>query len=198
MKFAYGFGLVVVAAMMFVASASATTGTDSSGGSPLEVGNVIHGTNVGNFALDGTINISCNKSTVSGTVSNAGSGSSTVTATLGTFTLEECGNNTLTVENKGILEYHTYGASADGNATVTSTGLAITELTHNILGTVHCTYKTNNSHFGTLTGSPKTGGTPLIHIDVLLDFVSTDFGCSSEAEGTGAYSVSTPDYLSID
>jgi len=202
MKYAKMLGLLAVAAaalMAFAATASATTGTDSAGGSPVEVGDTIHATNVGEAVLDGTVNIKCKKSTVIGTVGSAGSATTTLSGNISTLTFEECGANTVTVLNKGSLEAHTFGATADGNGTLTSTGAEVTVLTHNILGTVHCEYVTSETDVGKLDGSNNTGGKATLTVDsVPIPRRSTDFGCGSTSEWTAEYTVATPAYLAID
>ena len=204
MKYAKMLGLLAVAAaalMAFAATASATTGTDSAGGSPVEVGDTIHATNVGEAVLDGTVNIKCKKSTVIGTVGSAGSATTTLSGNISTLTFEECGANTVTVLNKGNLEAHTdpEGQPANGNGTLTSTGAEVTVLTHNILGTVHCEYVTSETDVGTLDGSNNTGKTATLTVDsVPIPRRSTDFGCGSTSEWTAEYTVVTPDYLAID
>jgi len=202
MRFATILGLLAIAAaavMAFAATASATTGTDSAGGSAVEVIDPIHATNVGNTVLDGTPSVTCKKSTMRGTVSNSGSDGSTLAAILSILTLEECGNNTVTVEKLGYVEAHTEGAVPNGNGTLTSTNVEVTVLTHNILGTVHCIYDTNATDLGRLDGSNNTGGTATITVDSApLPRTGTDFGCGSTSELTAEYTVSTPDYLAID
>ena len=200
MRHAKMLGLLTVAAaalMAFAATASATTGTDSAGGSLVEVGDTIHATNVGNTVLDGTINVTCKKSTVKDKTD--GNHEATLEGTVETLTFEECGANTVTVVNKGTLAIHTFGASADGNGTLTSSGAEVTVQTHNILGTVHCIYVTSATDVGKLDGSNSTGGTATITVDsVPIPRKSTDFGCGSTSEWTAEYTVSTPDYLAID
>jgi len=229
MKYAKMLGLLAVAAMAlmaFASSASATTGTKhiinankETETVPVAVGDTIHATNVGEAILDGTVNIKCKKSTVSGTVSNAGSATETLSGNISTLTFEECGANTVTVLNKGSLSVHTHWKvvidkpgtgeeqktepeccePADGNGTLTSTGAEVTVLTHNILGTVHCEYVTNETDVGTVDGSNNTGKTATLTVDSTpIPRRSTDFGCGSTSEWTAEYTVSTPDYLAID
>lgn len=197
-------GLLTVAAvalMAYVAPASATTGTDSSGGSKVEVGDSFLAFNTGNVTLGagGHPSITCKKSTVGGTVGNAGSGSTTMGGNVSTLTFEECGSNTITVVNKGILEVHTDSASADGNGVFTSSGAEITMLSHNILGTVHCIYLTSETYLGTLDGSRNTGGKATLTVGSgPMPNKVTDFACSDTAEWAAEYTFSTPAYLDID
>jgi len=195
--------VAATALMAFAATASATTGTDSAGGSPVEAGDTFHATNVGEAVFDGTISIKCKRSTVIGTVGNAGSATVTLSVSISTLTFEECGANTVTVIAKGSLEVHTDGPSADGYGVPTSSGAEVTILTHNILGTVHCIYVTENSYFGTIDGSNHTGGNATDTVDgARLFFKTTDIGCNPKGETeprlTAEYTVSTPSYLAID
>jgi hypothetical protein len=205
MKYAKMLGLLAIAAaalMAFAGSASATTGTDSAAGSPVEAGDTIHSTNVGEAILDGTVNIKCKKSTVSGTVGSAGSATTTLSGNISTLTFEECGANTVTVVSKGSLEVHTHENDPTGtssNGTLTSSGAEVTVLTHNILGTVHCIYVTNETDVGTVDGSKTTKGNATLTVDsVPIPRKTTDFGCGSTSEWTAEYTVTTPAYLDID
>jgi len=205
MKYAKMLGLLAVAAaalMAFAGSASATTLTITNPPgtkvvAPAHTPIVAHA--VGETILDGTVNIKCKKSLVEGETENEGSSSTTVKGPLSKLTFEECGANTVTVVNKGSLEIHTDSATADGNGTLTSTGAEVTVLTHNILGTVHCIYITNETDVGTLDGSTKTGGTATLTVDsVPIPRASTDFGCGSTSEWTAHYTITSPDWLDVD
>jgi uncharacterized protein with beta-barrel porin domain len=231
MRYAKIFGLLAIAAaalMAFAGVASATTGTDSAGGSPVEVNDVIHSELVGEAVLDGTINVKCKKSTVNGKVTNAGSATETLKGEIfpkseaepnGGLTFEECGANTVSVAKPGTLEIHTHWKvvidkpgtkeeqktepecceAVSGRGTLTSSGAEVTILTHNILGTVHCIYVTNETDVGTLDGSKNTGGKATLTVDsVPIPRAATDFGCGSTSEWTAEYTVITPAYLDID
>ena len=207
MKYRKMLGLLAVAVaglMAFAATASATIGTKSDQGAAVPVNETIHATNVGNAVIDGVVNISCTISTVGGKVTAAGGASETLKVVLETLTFEGCGADTVNVAAKGGLEFHTdpEGQPANGNGTITSNNAEITTMTHNILGTVHCLYKTNATDIGTIDGSrnrPANEKTATLTIDsVPIPRVSTDFGCGSSSEWTGHYTVTTPDYLDID
>jgi len=216
MKYAKMLGLLVVAAaalMAFAGSASATELTDGTN-TKLPVGTVIHANNTTNTVLDGTVNITCKKSTIQGSVTNAGGSTTTVEGSISTLTFEECGNNTVTVSKGGTLIAHTHQHQAsDGTwtetegttyASLTSTGAEVTVLTHNILGTVHCIYKTNATPIGTVHNSDHQDATGLattavVTVDSLpIPQTPTDFGCGSNAEWTATYSIDSPDHLDID
>jgi len=203
MRYAKQLGLIAIAivgSMVFAATASAATkGTDSAGGSTVEVLDTIHASSSADTELDGTINVTCKKSTIGGVVTNSGSGITITTVAVETLTLEECGSNTVAVVRKGTLDVETDGAQSDGNGEFRSYNAEITVLTHNILGTVHCIYVTNGTDIGKLDGSNNTGGTATLTVDsVPIPRTSTDFGCGSTSELTAEYTVSTPDYLAID
>jgi len=191
-------GVAAIAAMAFSATASATTLTNNNG-ETIGAGLVGETANVGELALDGTVNIKCKKSFLKGELTNAGGSESTVKGPISTLTAEECGPNTVTIVSGGSLEVHTDKASANGDGILTSTGLNATVLTHNILGTVHCIYETSGTTFGTLDGSKNTGGKATLTIDsAAIPRLSTDFGCGSTSEMTGEYQVNSPSYLDVD
>ena len=206
MKFTKMFGFLgvawMVASMVFVSAAPASTLTNPKGtvyGGASAIGAI---SNFEGVALDGTIKVTCLKSWIEGSVSNAGgkdfNGETTTAAIqLNTLTIEECGSSTVTVVNKGSLEVHGLG---NGNGTLTSTNAEFTVLTHNVLGTVHCIYWTNATDFGTLTGSANTEAfTATIDIgSVPIPRKSTDFGCGSTSELTATYKVETPMTLYVD
>lgn len=187
--------VLAVAWLMAVAEGTQATPLTSPAGTHLEAGTEIHATNVGNVALDGTINLSCKKSTVKAKTNASGeSGPGIVPVT--SLALEECGSNTATVLKPGTLELH---ATEGGNGTITSTGAEITVLTHNILGTVHCIYYTEGTDLGTFTGSKTTGATATWGIDAMpILRKETDYGCGSTSELTAHYTFTSPDYLDVD
>jgi hypothetical protein len=217
MKYAKILGLLAIATaalMAFAGSASATTLTDTNG-NQIGLNAIVHAENVGNTVLDGTVNITCKKSTVEGKITNAGSATETVSGPIEALTFEECGNNTVTVVNKGTLEIHTDSTTIvhengthttlttgdTGDGTLTSSGARITVLTHNILGTVHCIYITGNTRVGTLHGSEGDLGvheTPTLTVNSApIPREGTDFGCGSTSDWTAHYTVTTPDYIWI-
>jgi len=175
-------------------SASATPLT-SPPGIYREDGSTLDASNEGNIVLDGTVNLSCTKSTVeveaSGTEAPEG-----VSGPVTEMTFEGCGKNTVVALKPGTLAIDMTGS---GNGSMTSSGAEITALTHNILGTVHCIYYTENTELGTFTDSRNTGSTATWKIDsVPLPRKETDFGCGSTSELTGSYAFTSPDYLAVD
>ncbi len=111
--------------------------------------------------------VKCAASTVAGEVTNAGGATETVKGSISTLTFTSC-NGTVTVVQKGTLEVHTEGASANGNGTLTSNGA---EVTVELAG-LHCIYSTSNTDIGKVAGThtghdiltaasaaiPRTGG----------------------------------------
>jgi len=189
--------IAVAALMVSAGSASATTGTDSAEGSPVETGDPFHAVSEGSTTLDGTVNITCKSSTVQGDIESPGSPTTTLQAKLTIFTFEECGNTTITIVNTGTMEIHTDTPEVDdGNGILTSTGVEVTVLTHNVLGTVHCLYVTEETSVGTLTGS-STGTATLDIGSSGIQRLATDFGCGNSSVWTGSYAVTAPDYLYI-
>jgi len=192
-----GLSLITAAAMLALAS-SAWGGTTltSPAGTELEAGTKLHASAEGLVALQGSLTVACSKSTIEGEVTNAGGLNATVKASVSSFTLEECGTNTVTVLKPGSLEIHGTG---EGNGTLTSTGAEITILTHGTVGTIHCIYITNGTSIGTLTGSKSTGGTARLDIaGATIPQESTDAGCGSHSELAGSYKFTSPDYLDVD
>jgi hypothetical protein len=200
MKYARMLGLLIAAVaslMAFASSAAATTATDSAGGSPVEVGDTISMSSVGNSVIDGTVNITCKKSSGEGKVENAGSSSITFKFHWSFFSFSECGSNTVTVVSGGTVTVHF--RIFPPRAKFTWGGSKITVLTHNILGTVHCIYVTEETEAGELDGSNETGGNATLTIDSApIPRESTDFGCGSTSEWTAEYTITTPSYLAID
>lgn len=207
MKYAKILGLLAVAAaalMAFVGSASATTLTEGTEKTKVKNGTIIEGKSVGNTVLDGSVNITCEHSTVKGEVTQEGSETTTVKGGISSLTFEKCGTTTITVINGGTLEVHTKNKTADNTGTVTSSGAHVTIQTHSFfLGTTHCIYATNNTHIGELTGSDHgpapTHTTATLHItSAPIPQTVTDGLCGNDAEWTGTYEITKPDHLYVD
>lgn len=166
------FGLVVVTAVSLMALATSASATilTSPEGSQIPSGSTFQAVNTGTVSLTPPFGaIECKSLTLKGSISNAGSSTTTVGATVSTLTFGEC-NATVTVLKTGSLEIHTFEGSADGNGTVTGSGQ---EITVEFIGT-HCIFATNNTDLGkydkptasepqhnllTLTGKlPRIGG----------------------------------------
>jgi len=203
MKYVKILGLLAVAAaalMAFAGSASAATLT-----SPENVTYTgeIHATSEGHAKLENPVaKIECH-STVKGTVEKHGTGvtvggaiSELLWGTEGSLN-GKCTNSWhVTTVTAGSLEVH---YKAPGEGTLTSTGATV-DTTR--LG-VTCTYRTNETHIGTLTDSSKTvpaGGTATLHVSASIPLHSESSGLcgSGNAKWEGSYSVLTPMSLWID
>ena len=195
MRYIKMLGLAAVAAaalMAFVGAgtASATELYDTSG--TLGVGTTIHADlEEGTEAIleAGFGNINCDASTVHGTISVAGSSTTTTSGpiTKGGLTFGNCTGDTVTVLKEGSLEIHHIAGTTDG--TLTSSGAEVTVVNHDTGGT-HCIYKTDNTDIGRLTSGKSTTAT--LHADAKLIRVPTSFLCASEATRKASYVVTTP------
>ena len=200
MKYVKMLGLVAVAAMALMAlagAASATTLT-SPAGTVLPAGTVIDASAEPGTSLTlkaGFANITCTESTVKGKTTNAGGPTETVKGNIETLTFSNCGSSIVTVLKLGTLEIHTDTAKEDGNGTLTATGQEVTVAQSGVT----CTYATNNTDLGTLTGSKNLGGkTATFDIAAELTKSAGGFLCASPAKWEGSYTVTTPDYLDVD
>lgn len=191
-------GLAVAAMMVGVGSASATELT-SPVGTKLGVG---AGVKVeGTTQLDGSVYLNC-KTTMEGTISNAGGEGASVKVNLSKLTYFECHETAwanevkVTVLAPGNLELH---AAGNGNGTLASTGARIT-MAWKLFGfPLHCIYVTNSTNIGTLTGSSTTKGTATLESSSLyFPQEPTSAECNDDSELTGSYKVTSPDYLGID
>jgi hypothetical protein len=97
----------------------------------------------------------------------------------------------VTVFHPGYLQIQAIG---EGNGTVTWTNAEVR--IDNLWGPA-CTFKTNNTHVGTITGSNNTGGTATWDIKASL-LPSSGFLCPSSMVWTGDYTVATPSTLEVD
>lgn len=152
--------------------------------------------------------IECSKSTVtfyastgSSTTTVVSVNSSGVASELETLTFEGC-NATVNVLKKGTLELHTTETNSNHDGLLTSTGA---EVTVEFLGT-HCIFKTTNTTIGHLTGSSTVAaarkeetGMPTLDIKASIPRVGGRSGafCGSEAQWTGNYTVTTPEWLDV-
>jgi hypothetical protein len=176
MKYVKMLGLLAVAAAALMALAgTASAKVTSPAGT--EYSGAITATST-NSALDGTVDITCKHSGVSGTLASKGATNGTITS----LTFTEC-SRAVTVTATGTL-------SIASNGEVKSTGARVTVQT-TILGfPVHCIYKTENTKVGTLT----EGVAPAVmHIgSAPIPQEATSGLCGEDAEWTGNYTVTTP------
>jgi hypothetical protein len=191
MKYAKMLGLLAVAAaamMAFAATASATTVTAPAG---TLYTSTIEASSEGATSLDGTVEVTCQKSTVKGSVASHGAGV-TAKGSISSLTFTECGDDVVQVKNAGSLEVHSIGG---GDGTLTSSGAEVTVEADTIFGDVHCIYTTSNTHIGTV----KDGTHATMTIDsAAIPRTGGSFLCGSSGEWTGAYTVTKPTGLTID
>ncbi len=145
------FGLIIssaVALMALTSSASATILT-SPEGTQIPVGTTFEGLNTGAvLGTNATGTVECKKSTIKGSVSNAGSATTTVGISLSALTFSEC-NATVTVLKTGSLEIH---AGEGGNGTVTGSGQEVTTESSGF----HCIFATNNTNWNLIDAPSPT------------------------------------------
>jgi hypothetical protein len=192
MKYVKMLGLLAVAAaalMAFAGTASATSLTSSAGSTPTIEASAgkteLHPGSGTSF-----LTVSCNKSTVSGTVSSHGAGV-TVGGTISTLTFTEC-TDTVTILQKGSLEVHPEPETT-GNGVLTSTGAEIR--IHTSEGPV-CTFKTSGTKIGKVTGTHATGGKAVLDIES-ASIPASGFLCPSFGVWTGSYTVDSPATLDV-
>jgi len=199
---AAGAACLAVAAMLAIAGiAGASTLTQA----PPFTGTV-KAESEGAISMQGTIDIECQKSTVEWSVEEHGTSVATG-GPLGTFTLEECGQDTVTVFNRGRFELH---ATSGGNGTMTWSNAEFTVQRHtSIFGfplTTHCIYKPEETDLGTFTGSATTKETARLDIwnpsasesGLQIPLKATDSGCGEIALLKGSYTFTSPDYLVVE
>ncbi|HEY6729776.1 MAG TPA: hypothetical protein VI039_02000 [Solirubrobacterales bacterium] len=197
MKYAKMLGLLAVAAaalMAFAGTASATQVTSPSG--TLYTG-ALTATNVGGLTLHGVADVTCNNSTVSGSIESHGA-SVTAKGKIGTgnLTFTNC-NQHVKVLAEGSLEAHASGGA--GGGTLTSSGAEVTVEFTTIFGNVHCVFGTSNTLVGNVTAATENGTHATLDIDSSpIPVKSGSFLCGSSAEWTGNYKVTSPTGLRLD
>ncbi|HEU5064197.1 MAG TPA: hypothetical protein VFT79_13755 [Solirubrobacterales bacterium] len=191
MKYIKMLGLLAVAAtalMAFAGTAAATTLTSPANQvytSTIEAS--AGSTSLHNTSLEQTV--TCKSSSVKGTVEQHGE-SVTAGGAVSTLHFNECGDDTVTVVNKGSLLIHS-------NGEVTSTGAEIT-IKEGSTG-IACTYKTSGTKIGTFTESSTTGGTAVLDIaSSTIPREGDSIFCGTKGQWTGTYTVTNPDFLDLD
>jgi hypothetical protein len=152
--------------------------------------------------------IECTEGTFTG---RASTGSSTETvksvnaegkeAEIETLTFGKC-NAEVVVLKKGSLEIHTTEEKFNHDGTLTSTGAEVTVT----FSGFHCIFSTKNTDIGWLTGSTTAAalrkeetGTPTLDIKAKIPRTGGRSGafCGTEAEWTGNYKITTPDWMDV-
>ena len=185
--------VTAIAVPALAATASATTITSE--GSAYT--GSIHAVNEGGVVLHGPIDITCNNSTVAGSVEQHGS-STTASGKISTWVFNECNSgNDVEVQKAGEVIVHTQGESSNGNGTVTVSGSEVKVRVTSLA--IDCVYGTENTDLGTLTGSATTGSTATLDADTsAVPRTGGSIFCGSSGELTAAYNVTTPANLNVD
>jgi hypothetical protein len=184
------FAALGLAALLIPATASATQLTSPSG--TVYTGTV--SAQLGSTGLEwhgSFTTITCKTSTIDGTVESHSS-STTTKIGLSSLKFSEC-NFPFKVLKAGSFEIHTSGASANGNGTVTWSGMELTVET----SIANCLFTTSGTDLGTLTGSDTA--------NAILDINSAGIPrtghsifCGSSATLTGGYTFTAPSTLTVD
>ena len=183
--------LIVLMSLAITGSASATELTNAT--EMLPSGATITAESEGPVTFQGVAAVECKGSSISGKTSNTGGATETVKENIETLTFTGC-SSTVSVLSKGTLEFHTAGASPNGNGTLTSSSAELTILA----GGIGCIYKTSSTDVGLVTGSATTGKTAALDIEASLSKSGGSFLCPSTAKMTGIYKVTAPDTLNVD
>ena len=201
MRYIKMLGLAAIAAaalMAFVGAGSASATELTCNGVKCPVGTIIHAqTPAGTHAtLHPPIGaIECN-STVEGTVTDAGSSTTTVKGTITVLTFTPCTNGAVvTVLKKGTLEIHT-ASSGGGTGTVTSIGAEVTVQAFGF----HCIFGTGAGvDIGTVTTNTTTPGDATLDIAATIPRTGGSSGvfCGSTAQWTGSYTSTKPTTLVV-
>jgi hypothetical protein len=200
MKYLKTFGLATLAASLMalcIAGSASATVITGEGGKVLPAGSFSESVNQGNIILDAAIgNLECKKSVFAGKSTNEGGATETVKGNVETFTFSECNTTKLVVLTKGTTEAHTAEGEANNNGLVTSTGVEITVEFNGF----HCIFKTNNTAFGTETGSANTGGASVIDLASTVPRSGGRSGafCGTTGTLTGTYKNVTPGIVNVD
>jgi hypothetical protein len=187
----FGLLVLVATALMVLAGSASATMTEAAG-DPVDVGDTTHASSEGAVSFTGSLNITCQKSTVSGEVITNDGNIDEIE--LNGLTFEECGNHTVTTIVAGRHVTHKISTH---RYTTTSTGARITALAHLPFSiTTHCIYTTNAGDVGEVTDYFLFPAK--IHTKGNLSREVTDFGCGSETSVEGTYIITAPSELLLD
>ncbi len=134
----------------------------------------------------GFATISCSESSLSGETANRGGSSETVRGLPAAWSTTGC-NATVHILKAGELEIHHIPGTSSG--TLTGIGSEVTMATQGI----SCTYGTNHTDLGTLTGS----NTATIQAHAQIAKLAGGFLCASPATWGAEYALSTPKPLYV-
>lgn len=134
----------------------------------------------------------CPESTLKGKTGNEGGEGQAVSITVEVLTFLMCPSCEIIMLKNGFLTIS--WNSGTHNGTVTSNG---TEMTTSCfipgLGKVHCIYRTEKTHLGTIVG----GSPAILEVKALVPKVPTEFFCSEGLTWEGSYTVTEPSPLYI-
>jgi len=128
----------------------------------------------------GTTIVTCTGGNVGGKLTDAGSSTTTVKASIQEMTWSGCSTTVHTLA-KGTGELH---YTSGNNATITSSGA---EITVQFLG-VSCIFKTSSTSIGTFTG----GKPATFDVNGTIPQSGGGFLCPSSGIASGAYTLTTP------
>ena len=183
--------IVAMAVMAFVGPKDAIATELYSGATTVKAGTLIWSSVEGSATLtDTSANpiVTCTRSSVNGTVGNAGASSATV-ATSGEIWFEECVQSVTTVELGSLDLHHVAGGK---NGTLTAKGF---DIVAHVFG-VECGYTAGTgTDLGTLTGS--TTGNATMDVNAILSRKTGGFLCPSTARWIANYAITSPTPLHV-
>lgn len=138
------------------------------------------------------VSVTCNNSSMDGTVSNHGE-SVTAQVVLSSLKYSEC-NFPFRVLKAGSFELHTENSTINnGNGTITWSGMELTWET----SIANCIFTTQSTHVGVITGSDTANAKWEINSATIPRTGHSVF-CGSSATLTGSYTITTPSVLTVD
>lgn len=174
-------GLVAVTAALMVSTGSASATITSPPGTAYN--GEIRATS-SNVSFDGSVKVSCKKSTFGFSVENGAT-----TGSITTLTFSECGSDTVTPLAKGTI-------TTEPDGTIFTTGETFTVQIHRtVLGfpvTTHCLYETDDTHRGLLTENFFLWFDKIHKNSSPIPEEPTDSACGNDAVITGTYTIENP------
>ncbi|HEY6730861.1 MAG TPA: hypothetical protein VI039_07545 [Solirubrobacterales bacterium] len=178
--------------LMFASTASATTATAPAG---TAYSGSITASNEGALTLHGVVDVTCQKSSLSGSLSQQGSGV-TVIWHMSSFTMTECNQHVSIVKSTSEFRFH---ATSGGNGTARWSLMEMRVEFTTIFGNVECTFGVNETDVGAITGAASSSSHATWDINSSpIPVKSGTFLCGSSAELTGKYKFTSPTGLSVD
>ncbi|MFL5898193.1 MAG: hypothetical protein ACJ76D_06970 [Solirubrobacterales bacterium] len=136
---------------------------------------------------------SCTTSTVEGEVTNTGGATATTVGSIKKLTFEGCNRPVTTnAATLGTLEIHNSSGTDNGTVTSNDTTVTIHKLAE-IGFPETCSYLTNNTSIGTLTGKVEAGVVKAATFDIAATIPTETSGCVNGTwEGKYIYTGTTP------